>query len=204
MSAVGGFSSVWAEIRAVRAEMQASLPAFRWATVTSVDPLRVTPDGDTSPLAEAPDTLVGGLVVGDRVRLVIVARRALILGRAGGKLVADWYTDANPGTVAAGGDVSVAVLNISLPRAARLQVTATQRMRSNANSAGYIDLNVDGTRTKSARWHNNGQIQDQFPLLLTTLTLPAGDHSLGMRVRCDAASTGNAGIAQGWMEIHTI
>lgn len=30
-------------------------------TVTSVDPLRVTPDGDTSPLAEAPDTLVGDL-----------------------------------------------------------------------------------------------------------------------------------------------
>lgn len=63
-----------------------AMASWRWATVTSVDPLRVTPDGDTSPLAEAPDTLVGGLGEGDRVRLVIVARRALILGRAGGAL----------------------------------------------------------------------------------------------------------------------
>lgn len=61
-----------------------AIASWRWATVTSVDPLRVTPDGDTSPLAEAPDTLVAGLSEGDRVRLVIVARRALILGRAGG------------------------------------------------------------------------------------------------------------------------
>jgi hypothetical protein len=59
--------------------------SWRWATVNSISPLRVTPDGDTSPLAEAPDTLVGGLVAGDRVRLVTVARRALILGRAGGQ-----------------------------------------------------------------------------------------------------------------------
>lgn len=71
------------------AKMKAAVDAiasWRWATVTSVDPLRVTPDGDTSPLPEAPDTLVGGLMVGDRVRLVIVARRALVLGRAGGGL----------------------------------------------------------------------------------------------------------------------
>lgn len=58
------------------------IASWRWATVTSVDPLRITPDGDTSPMAEAPDTLVGGLTAGERVRLVIVARRALILGRA--------------------------------------------------------------------------------------------------------------------------
>ena len=78
-----------------------AVASWRWATVTSVDPLRVMPDGDTSPLAEAPDTLIGGLVVGDRVRLVIVARRALVLGRAGGgvRVCTDF-------TVAAGWDAS--------------------------------------------------------------------------------------------------
>lgn len=61
-----------------------AMASWRWATVTSVDPLRVTPDGDTSPLAEAPDTLTAGLSVGDRVRLILVNRRAMILGRSGG------------------------------------------------------------------------------------------------------------------------
>lgn len=69
-----------------------AIASWRWATVTSVDPLRVTPDGDTSPLVEAPDTLVSGLVVGDRVRLAIVARRALILGRARGGAPRLWVT----------------------------------------------------------------------------------------------------------------
>lgn len=184
-------------------QVAALVPAFRWGRVMVAAPLTVLLDGDEAGHEVTPDTLTSGLAVGDRVLVVVVARRALVLGRAGGKLVADWYTDANSGIVATGGDVSVGVLDLALPRAARLQVTATQRMRSNANAAGFIDLNVDGTRAKSARWHNNGLTQDQFPLLLTTITLPAGSHTLNMRVRCDSGGA-NANIAQGWMEAHTI
>lgn len=54
--------------------------SWRWAMVSGVGPLRVTPDGDSSPLVEAPDTLVAGLQVGDRVRIVTVANRTLVLG----------------------------------------------------------------------------------------------------------------------------
>ena len=77
--------------------------SWRWATVTSVDPLLVTPDGDTSPLAEAPDTLVAGLGEGDRVRLVVVARRTLILGRAGGAPSTAQHGTFNVDVVAASG-----------------------------------------------------------------------------------------------------
>ena len=71
------------KVAKVKATVDA-MASWRWATVTSMDPLRVMPDGDTSPLAEAPDTLASDFGVGDRVRLVTVARRALILGRASG------------------------------------------------------------------------------------------------------------------------
>lgn len=94
------------------AKMKAAVDAmasWRWATVTSVDPLRVTPDGDTSPLAEAPDTLVAGLGEGDRVRLVIVARRALILGRAGGAPSTAQHGTFTVNVVAASGTGTAAI-----------------------------------------------------------------------------------------------
>jgi hypothetical protein len=57
---------------------------WRWGVVTGVAPLQIRLDADADPLPDAPDTLVGGLRVGDRVRVVLVARRPLVLGRAGG------------------------------------------------------------------------------------------------------------------------
>ena len=66
------------------ARLEAAIPSLRWGIVTGVGPLRVQLDGDTGPLADSPDTLVAGLSVGDRVRVILVNRRAMILGRAGG------------------------------------------------------------------------------------------------------------------------
>lgn len=69
--------------------------ATRWATVTQASPLRIRIDGDPDPLPITPDTLVAGLLVGDRVRLEMATnndpafrgRRAIITGRAGGVVI---------------------------------------------------------------------------------------------------------------------
>ena len=59
---------------------------FIWATVTSITPLRVRLDGDTAALPFTPDSIVdpAALIVNDRVRCEIDARRVIIHGRSGG------------------------------------------------------------------------------------------------------------------------
>lgn len=57
---------------------------YSWATVTAVNPLRVRRDLDTEVLDVDVDTLVGGLVVGDRVYVQLTGNKPVILGRAGG------------------------------------------------------------------------------------------------------------------------
>lgn len=52
---------------------------YRWATVTSVAPLRIRFDGDTAPVASEPDTLVM-VQVGQRVWVQIHGRMMIILG----------------------------------------------------------------------------------------------------------------------------
>ena len=70
-------------LEAVRRDVLALLPSFRWGTVTSVNPVKVTVDGpDTTTLT--PDVTVGGVYTGDRVFLLFWARRVTILGRSRG------------------------------------------------------------------------------------------------------------------------
>ena len=65
---------------------------WSWATVTDDSPLRVQLDGEIDPLDVTPDTLVAGLLVGDRVWVQLVTnanptrrhRRLVIIGKAGG------------------------------------------------------------------------------------------------------------------------
>ncbi|MEV4902347.1 hypothetical protein AB0K08_13520 [Citricoccus sp. NPDC055426] len=60
-----------------------SLPvvARRFATVTSVAPLRVRLDGDDIPADADPISLVAGLAIGHRVRIEIDNRQLIITGR---------------------------------------------------------------------------------------------------------------------------
>lgn len=58
------------------------VPGTFWATVTSVDPLRVQRDGE-SVLAITPTTLAL-LKVGDRVLCLLERRQVVVLGRMGG------------------------------------------------------------------------------------------------------------------------
>lgn len=58
--------------------------SFWWATVTGVAPLRICRDGDADMLPITPDTLVSGLVVGDRVWCQRSGRAVVILGRNNG------------------------------------------------------------------------------------------------------------------------
>lgn len=62
-------------------------PSFSRGVVTGVEPLSVRLDGQEGSLASAPESLVGGLAVGDVVYVVVYARRAVVLGRRGGPRV---------------------------------------------------------------------------------------------------------------------
>jgi hypothetical protein len=61
-----------------------------WATVTQASPLRIKLDGETDPLPFTPDKIVSGLVLSDRVLVLLMAntnpltraRRVVILGKA--------------------------------------------------------------------------------------------------------------------------
>lgn len=65
MSMIGEILSSTYEI--VRKEIARIVPTNRWATVTSVSPLRIKFDDQSQPLAATPGRLVSGLMVGDRV-----------------------------------------------------------------------------------------------------------------------------------------
>jgi hypothetical protein len=56
------------------------MTSFKWATVAAVEPLSVQLDGDTAPLAMVPDTLVYPLSVGERVRVELSQRKAVVHG----------------------------------------------------------------------------------------------------------------------------
>lgn len=77
------------------------LPVFRWATVTSVDPLRIQLDGDTSPLAADPTNFAGDLKPASRVWTVSVNRRLYLLGAARDAQTGDGGSTAPVGTVVA-------------------------------------------------------------------------------------------------------
>lgn len=57
------------------------VPTFHWATVTDNTPLAIRFDRDDEPLAGPPSTLIT-VAIDDRVFVVIVERRATILGKA--------------------------------------------------------------------------------------------------------------------------
>jgi hypothetical protein len=57
---------------------------YRWAEVLAVSPLSIRLDGDDEALPMVPDTLVGNLLVGDRVWCQLYGRLVVILGEAGG------------------------------------------------------------------------------------------------------------------------
>ena len=65
---------------------------LKWATVTDDSPLTIRLDGEAGPLLGIPDTLAWPLAIGNRVLVVLIvndtprfkARRALIVGKAGG------------------------------------------------------------------------------------------------------------------------
>lgn len=62
------------------------LTSFKWATIKGVGPLSIQLDGDTSPLALIPDSLVDplSLAVNDRVRVELSLRKVVIHGRNNG------------------------------------------------------------------------------------------------------------------------
>lgn len=62
------------------------MTSFKWATVTGTVPLAIQLDGDSSPLALIPDSLIDplSLTVGDRVRVELSVRKVVVHGAANG------------------------------------------------------------------------------------------------------------------------
>lgn len=58
------------------------LTSFKWATVSSVGPVRIRLDGDSDPLDLVPDYLFNPalLAVGDRVRVELTQRKVVVHG----------------------------------------------------------------------------------------------------------------------------
>lgn len=83
-------SPVLLELYPQHAPGVSSSPAFRDATITATDPLKVRLDGDTDSIAPTKVPLVAGLKVGDRVSCLIDANCLTVLARYGGQA-----TDAN-------------------------------------------------------------------------------------------------------------
>lgn len=77
------------------------LPVFRWATVTSLDPLRIQLDGDATPLSADPINFAGDLKPGARVWTVSVNRRLYLIGTARDAHTGDGGSTAPVGTVVA-------------------------------------------------------------------------------------------------------
>lgn len=80
MSTLDYLMDTLAHVKA-RAESAAS---YRWATITSIRPLRLLFDGEQTPVLREPVNLVGPLEAGQRVWVITVLRRSTIVGRAGG------------------------------------------------------------------------------------------------------------------------
>ena len=64
---------------------------YRWATVASLNPLRITLDGETVPLPITPDCLARGLAVGTRVWVQMWSRQVLVLGATASVVPAPEY-----------------------------------------------------------------------------------------------------------------
>lgn len=79
---------------------------WSWATVTQASPLRVKLDGEDDPLDITPDSLVGGLAVGQRVWVQLVTnpnpahtyRRLVVLGAAVSEFVKRVTTETQNNT----------------------------------------------------------------------------------------------------------
>lgn len=80
MSSLDYLMRIVAGLQAKSTEMA----SYRWATVTTADPLRIRFDADTEAQPASPTNLAGPLCPGQRVWVITVLRRAIVVGVAGG------------------------------------------------------------------------------------------------------------------------
>lgn len=163
--------------------------SWRWATVTSVSPLAIRMDGESSPLAAVPQSLVSGLAVGDRVWIQVAGRRVVVHGRAGGGPDGTWqpwtptvsgWTQGN-GTLdcayARWGDlvafrVRFTVGSTTSPSGTAISFSPPVTPRSGVRQVGTA-LFLDGS-TRYMGWTEIESGGDLLPLALTAVTGAVG------------------------------
>lgn len=130
---------------------------WTWATVTVLSPLSITLDGESAPLAIAPEDHVGGLAVDDRVRVHFHFGRAYVVSTAGGPVIppgmhvgehraGEWVEATKPeGTVLADGSV----LNIADWPALAAHYAATYGTANHHGGNGTTTFAVPDTRQRT-------------------------------------------------------
>lgn len=92
-------SALVTRIEGLKQRLDRDLPVLHWGTVESLDPLRVRKDHAETAWALTPSTIYRPRAVGERVLLLHIYKRLIILGRAGGDPASE------PGTVEIDGQV---------------------------------------------------------------------------------------------------
>lgn len=92
-------SALITRIEGLKQRLDRDLPVIHWGTVASLDPLRVRKDHAETAWALTPSTIYRPRAVGERVLLLHIYKRLIILGRAGGDPASE------PGTVEIDGQV---------------------------------------------------------------------------------------------------
>ena len=72
------------QIKNIKDDVKQQMPAWHWGTVTELNPLRVRRGGDPSDWPTTPSAIYRPRAVGERVLMLHVYKRLIVLGRAGG------------------------------------------------------------------------------------------------------------------------
>lgn len=170
-------------IRALPARVEGIVP--RWATVTSVAPLRVRFDGETDPLNLRPVDLVGARL-GDRVWTLRAAGQLFLVGRPGGAPSRAGIIEAFGGPVANVPPTHLPCLGQTVSRTAYPRLfAAIGTTHGNGDGSTTFGLPNGQKRTlvgqdaSDARFTTIGQTGGTTDETLTAAQLPSHTHGPG-------------------------
>lgn len=185
------------------------IPVFRWATVASLDPLRIQLDGDTAPLAADPTNFAGDLAVDRRVWTCTVNRRLYLLGTVRDAQTGDGGSSAPVGAVIAYGG-STAPTGWLLCDGSQYQASQypalAEVLGATATSFTVPDLRgrfILGTSSAHPRAQTGGEEQHA----LSVAEMPAHTHPVIGRGFSTAWNEGismyatNLGAGSGWVTV---
>lgn len=186
------------------------MTTFKWGTVVSTGPVAVQLDGDSSPLAVEPDSLVDplSLAVGHRVRVELSGRRAIIHGVANsggfaaGDLVPTARATARPGFLMCDG---ASYLRVDYPALFDAIGTTYGAVDSaHFNVPNFKGRTLVGLDTSQTEFNTLGKTGGAKTHQLTVDEMPSHRHTVRVSGADDNNHTGNFdGVADSDAAEHT-